>query len=75
VFVNNSSKLLYSNHGVNAPTSYVAIFNFETKKNTNILQSKQGESIWSYELSPDDNYLAFVKVEVMFFPMGKWHYG
>ena len=75
VFFNDSSRLLYSNHGVNAPTSYVAVYNFTTKENTNILQSKQGDSIWSYELSPDNNYLAFVKSGSNVFPngeMGLW---
>jgi hypothetical protein len=75
VFFNDSSRLLYSNHGVSAPTSYVAVYNFATKEHTNILQSKQGDSIWSYELSPDNNYLAFVKSGSNVFPngeMGLW---
>ena len=63
-------KLIYGFRGVNAPLSYVSIFNFNTKESSYLLSPSKNskERAFSFDLSPDGKYIAYAGGNVEIFP-------
>jgi hypothetical protein len=60
-FIDNSHRILYGNHGVQAPYSYVAIFDLDKKTNTYLLSPVSEEKDYAFDfiLSDDGTKLAY----------------
>ena len=68
-FIGDLHHLLYGVKGVNAPFSYVALYDLDKKTNKYLLEGKDGrDHAFFYAVSEDERYLAYVGGKVDVFP-------